>query len=243
MSSDEELPSVSKEQCVVGLITNSSCHSQHFTNKKENLLVLNLSDEKQEIIGWRLAQNLPPSSNICLHHFLFYTEYYESFQKKCCDPNKVHTKIIKASLRPISLQFAKEVKNKRGITLIPGQKICDNCRKKIVSHFDENEQISEDEISLKPLETENADNSVLTPVKQSKLDTTPSKALEKHDLDTSLATLGISPIKVKSLSTGSKVNYAKRKVTELKNKVKSKVARVLKLPQQELESDLIKFIN
>ena len=46
-------------------------------------------------------------------------------------PKNVHKKVIKAGLRPISLKYAKEVKRKKGIILIPGKKICDNCRKKL----------------------------------------------------------------------------------------------------------------
>lgn len=130
MSSDEELMLSPKEQCSVGLITNSQCHSKDFTDKEENLLVSNLPDQVQEILSWRIARTLTPTSNVCLHHFLYYTEYYENKQKKCCDPNKVHKKVIKAGLRLITLKFAKEVKSKKGIVLIPGKKICDNCRKK-----------------------------------------------------------------------------------------------------------------
>jgi hypothetical protein len=49
--------------------------------------------------------------------------------------------------------------------------------------------------------------------------------------------IGISPVKLKSLSDRSNLKYAKRKVYEVKRQVKTKVARVLKLPEEELESD------
>lgn len=140
-----------------------------------------------------------------------------SNEKKCCDPTKAHRKIIRVGLRPISEKFAEAAKNK-GITLIPGKKLCANCRVKFSKTSDnddsDDEMIDENQHLSEPAET---------------------IALEKHDLDVSMAAIGVSPMKLHSLSTGSKLNYAKRKVDELKCKFKSKIARVLKLPENDLE--------
>lgn len=57
------------------------------------------------------------------------------------------------------------------------------------------------------------------------------KLMHKKDLDSSMVHIRVSPIKCKSLSAGSRVTYAKRKIREVTTKVKLKVAHVLLMPK------------
>ena len=102
---------------------------------------------------------------------------------------------------------------------------------------DDDKQISDHSQSCEDEMSHNNphESSALTPVK--KEINTPTKALEKHDLVLSMATISVSPMKLKSLPTGCKVKYAKRKVGEIKCRIKSKIARVLRFPEKNLESD------
>jgi hypothetical protein len=99
--------------------------------------------------------------------------------------------------------------------LVPGQKLCGNCRKHLFGGDDFSDSALLPETSLKEDDTQ----------------------LHEADLDSSMMHIGVLPVKLKSLSGRSKLKYAKRKVDEVKTQVKTKVAHVLKLPEEELESD------
>ncbi len=53
---------------------------------------------------------------------------FRAHQKTCCDPLKCHKKPVKTSLRVVSKELAAETTSG---SLVPGQKICTNCVKKL----------------------------------------------------------------------------------------------------------------
>ena len=61
---------------------------------------------------------------ICHNHFEIFEHKYAAQQKKCCDPRGIHKKAIRKEIREISLEMSKTSQYK----LIPGKKLCAQCR-------------------------------------------------------------------------------------------------------------------
>jgi len=61
---------------------------------------------------------------LCFHHQVFFLSRYESFQKFCCDPFRVHKKHVTKSLRIADATLAEKLQIK------PGQKLCKACQQR-----------------------------------------------------------------------------------------------------------------
>ena len=66
---------------------------------------------------------------VCESHKHKFLTFYVSKQLKCCDPFESHKKPIKTGLFEIDLEMSAKSPQK----IIPGQKLCGNCVKKIKS--------------------------------------------------------------------------------------------------------------
>ena len=103
------------------------------------------------------------------------------------------------SLRTISLQTAREKK------LIPGKKLCTSCRKLLYSDA---KTLDEGNELIEVTDPEFSDNSFV-----------------KEQLDSSLLTLGCSPVKL--VSQRDRVSYGKRKLSEVNQVTEKKLSDVL----------------
>ena len=142
----------------------------------------------------------------CDVHLTQYITMYVFNQKTCCDPWLRHTgRKGKQShgLRVITAALAKQYSN---IDLIPGQKLCTQCRKHLPSWrapvvsddelCDDNERASDDD------------------------DFQMSSSAAVQELNTSLAALGESPIVKKRLTAR---NYANEKIKKVSNTIRKRL--------------------
>ena len=87
-----------------------------------------LTDEEIEILEFRFGFSM---KFLCEQHYNDQFSRYKGWHNKCSDPLNIHAKTVKASLREIQLDFAKNVKRYTESRVVPGQKICINCVKKL----------------------------------------------------------------------------------------------------------------
>ena len=86
---------------------------------KEKLLYrADLSDQKTEV------------QTVCVHHKALMIDNHEALQKYCCNPFKTHKNNTKQNLQIISVKFAKDLQ-KNQFAIIPGRKVCGNCKSKL----------------------------------------------------------------------------------------------------------------
>ena len=115
--------------CFVGTEKGESCHKTSLTKSIGPKEILDLDDSETELLLLRAGCKFTNVS-ICHHHFYFYLVQYDSFQRTCCDTFQNRKKPVKSSLRSISMSLREEYAA-IPLELVPGQKICRNCRKAI----------------------------------------------------------------------------------------------------------------
>jgi len=100
-----------------------------------------------KLIAYRTGLDEDKIQTICYHHKLTLLTQYEWLEKRCCNPFKTHKKQITGGLKPISVEMADKAKAK--LVLIPGKKLCPNCRtqiRKLLSDEEEPRHVSDKEI-------------------------------------------------------------------------------------------------
>lgn len=100
------------------------CH-QVVYSKKCKLRPVDL--EEKTLLELRSQVHLDSIQTICKHHEETLLVRYSSLIKKCADPFKQHLVAKTKSLRIITLDFYSRAKSLHG-KVIPGQKLCLNCR-------------------------------------------------------------------------------------------------------------------
>ncbi|KAG1698831.1 U11/U12 small nuclear ribonucleoprotein [Nymphon striatum] len=120
------------EACSIGLAHNDQCHKTSYSKMTGLISGSDLREEDLKIIAWRsgLRGGNVSVSTICLHHkYLYSNTVYWTKYGKCCDPLDTHTRKVKGICK-IGLAFAEELEN-IGINIVPGQKLCPSCLKKV----------------------------------------------------------------------------------------------------------------
>lgn len=172
--------------------------------------VSELSDDEKDLIQLRSGINLCELKNICSHHNNYYLNIFKKYQTICVDPLKKHKKPIKKTLRNMSLSFSKQLITKN-IYIKPRQKLCSTCRnfceKKIKIKVSVN-QTDEDDLMIE-------------------LDVLKSRHLSISQTNTVLDDLGLTLIKLHTLSSHSKGLYYKRKVDIVTKAVERKISKAL----------------
>ena len=130
-------------------------------------------------------------------------------------------------LREIGLNMAKELCN-NGYHVIPGQKLCPKCRS-LVSKPKENP----DEID----NTEPEEECHVYSQEELQLDSS------RESLNSTLNDLDLSPIKLHSIAPHSKPILGKRKLKEVEGAITKKLASVLKVNENEIETNEQSNIN
>lgn len=197
------------QACSIGLFKKSDCFQTIYIPSKKLQCVSELSDEEKDLIRLRSGINLCEFKNICSHHSYYFLNVFEKYQTICVDPLKKHKKPIKKSLRSVSLSFSKQLIAKN-IYIKPGQKLCSTCR-----------NFCEEKIKIKVSENE-TDDELMT-----ELDSLESRNVSLSQTNTALDDLGLTPIKLHTLSSRSKGSYYKRKVDNVTKAVKRKISKAL----------------
>jgi hypothetical protein len=193
--------------CSIGQFKKSDCFQTTYTPVKKLQCVSELSEEEKDLIHLRSGINLSEFKYICSHHSYYYLNAFESYQTICVDPLKKHKKPIKKSLRIVSLSFSKQL-IKKNIHIKPGQKICSTCR----NFCEEKTKITENE----------SDDELMT-----ELNSLESRNVSLSQTNAALDDLGLTPIKLHTLSSHSKRSYYKRKVENVTKEVREKISKAL----------------
>lgn len=119
----------------IHLGTSMDCHNCIYTKGNIGILnVLNLTPEEQTLLLRHSDLSQSDSEHgkitVCLHHKKILLDKYEFLQKYCCDPFGLHLETKKASsLRSISLEKAKKLREPGWGKYQTWKKWCASCRK------------------------------------------------------------------------------------------------------------------
>ena len=148
---------MSTSMCYIGYLTNDNdCHSTVFTNKTNLFNLEDFTSDDLLLLEYRVPNFKKESKgSICGHHKCKFLNYYESMQRKCCEPLQKHG-AKSGNLRKVSLQMSNDFQKISNVIIIPGQKLCptyyEEVRKQIKSLTEETEatrmiEVISDEVS------------------------------------------------------------------------------------------------
>ncbi|XP_065683821.1 ARL14 effector protein-like [Hydra vulgaris] len=175
-----------------------------------------IPEYEREILMWRTGLsiiNVKPTTG--LHHKNVYLKLYAPKLTQCCNPFNTHNKVIKGSLREINLNTAKYLCSK-GKFVVPGQKPCPQCRHKLAS----SEESEENELEIK-LTEDNMEKEIIL------------KSIESL-LSSTLSELKMSSLFVHLPKTSNKPLLGKRKIKQVEEAVIKKLATVLDVTESGL---------
>lgn len=241
-----------KNECSVGSLLGKGyeCHKFTFVRSVSLTEFRTLTEEDQVKVMYRarLFKQRDNIISICGHHKAFYIDCYESLQAFCCDPLEVHSKKINKRLQSVSLEYA-EKPQLQHLNLIPGKKVCGNCRTRLTKICQDSvvpelptiraacaEQVSTSSNEVPSALSKFGGNSRgICRGDEMSTDSEGSSSLYQVELSSSFQGMTESPLKFKNLKKSSRKSYVKRKLSRVHAKMTKKAAVVLNLPVEELE--------
>ena len=212
-------------KCSVGQYLEEECHSTTHTRSTGFKRVDSLSLELVDLFTRRTGIQCSPELAICNHHEQAVLVKYSSLQRKCCDPFLRHKNPVRGSLREISLETASEFEQ-LNISVVPGRKICPSCRRDLSKEIEKLKNAPEDSGSDPDFECDE------------------SPVVQKESLNRSFEEIGVSPVKLHSVPSHSRIPYGKRKLEQVKDKLsneqakfKKQVADVMNIPEESLKEE------
>ena len=160
----------------------------------------------------RLLEEKDNVFTICFHHEQFFGKVFERKADKCCSILKSYRCNSKAH-RVINLEVAKILKEKGFNDVLPGQKLCRQC-------------VTEYEKLTKPPENKNMTEIIETESSQDELASDDDFRLyesPKKKLNSTLESIGVSPINIHGVAQHSRASNAKGKLKKVFNVYKEKV--------------------
>ena len=231
MSSTKQL-----EKCSIGNHLEEECHLTVHTRLTGQKSFSDLTAEQVKLISTRTGISNSPDHEICLHHEQSILTRYSQYQRSCCNPFNKHQKPVKGSLREVSLDTAEDC-NTINISLIPGKKICPARRKELTSRLEAASNKRDEQCGDEPDSHTEKESDEETMSYGSGEETT-----LRHDLDTSFEEVDLSPIKLHSVPSHSKVTLGKHKLQQFHDKlnklettVQKRVAKVSGVLPENLE--------
>ena len=222
------------KNCSIGDHLKEDCHLTVHTRSTSLKSFSLLTTEQVNLLSLRTGISNNPELKICLHHEQAVLMRYTQYQRSCCNPFQKHQKPIKGALREVSLDTAQDFKS-MNISVIPGKKICPTCRKELAIKLqavnEKNEEIQESDSQME---------------KESDTETMSSGSHEemmRHDVDTSLKEMDLSPIKLHGVAVHSRITLGKRKLQQIQDKMKDqetvlrkRIAKIIDVVPEDLKS-------
>lgn len=87
------------DTCTIGKILNEECHKLIYCRKAGLLNIDEFPVHDKKLLQWRCHYQFEGDNNICFHHEKMYLSRYESLQKFCADPFRVHKKHITSKFK------------------------------------------------------------------------------------------------------------------------------------------------
>jgi len=180
------------------------CHQTKFV-KVATLRSVRKDSEDLELLHLRTKIPKRNITNICGHHERMLLTKYSDLQTRCCDPFNKHQKPQTKGLKIISLSKYKDLSCAPALGLTPGEKLCPACKIALEKHKETqntdapgpavaSHSSSEDE-SSGPIETASS----------------PEKEASVVEVNTALAGLDETPVKLHQLPSSSKRVKMKKK--------------------------------
>lgn len=198
-------------ECSIGVFLNDeNCSNTSYSRQSNINNFLDFTESERKLLYLRTGcYNI---DTVCTYHGKKYLDKFTHlFGNSCCDPFSLHKKVITKALRPISLDLAE---NNLPFHLIPGKSLCTSCLTKFQHRheiFDENDD-------------ENSD-----------LTYEPPNAAEVS-VNEACTSLGISPVRLKRLSSDARPSAIKRKVLKISEVITSKLHNSYNLPFSPYEN-------
>ena len=209
--------SVLESTCSVGHLLNESCQ----TGSGEEFYYPD--DQEKELLCWRLRADF--DGNLCQSHRKIYLTLFSINQKYCANPLGQHKgKLPTKGLREVSLRKCFQYKH---LSLIPGSKLCTNCRKGI--------QADAMLVRVTPYEEH---GSMSDPEEQDDNDEFESFAADIGIINSSLSGIGESPIQKKRLIESK--TYSEQKVEKITGAIRKKLKMGVKQIQESNENEMAK---
>ena len=84
------------QPCSIGSFIEDTCHLKRYCRRTGLLQISELSDRDKQLLQWRSGVSLDIVQNgtLCFHHERVLLSQFESTQRYCCDPFKVHKKHV-----------------------------------------------------------------------------------------------------------------------------------------------------
>ena len=207
------------ESCSVGLQLNEKCHLLSYTRTVGFKKFDSLTVEQMEVLSMRAGIDQSPDLVLCHHHEQTMLQQYSTLQRSCCDPFLKHKKAAKGSLIEITLEASKEYRM-YNMVLIPGKKLCPTCRRVVSKRM---KSYKETELAAAaPLDdTYNSDS-------EQDFKAEFQREQVRENLDSSLESMDISPMKLHAVPSHSKFAYGKRKIVQVQSKLKQQSETIQK---------------
>ena len=227
-----ELEKIALEKCCVGLHLNSECHKKTFFRKEGLRQFTELSDQSRETILLRTF--ISSIERICFHHEQFYLhQFAKAVPRICCDPFELHTSCPRKGTRAITLENARTLSR---FKLIPGYKVCAECRTEIDDRAYEE---SDDDIVNIPQVSNDGSFSYNSQPDCSSRQSAANAATVVSSLFENIGTSPLKPYSLK-LSVGQKKDYVKRKSETVAESVSKIINVALSVPTSATSSPVLK---
>ena len=169
-------------------------------------------------------------NDICFHHEQLFGNVFVRNSKKCCGVLKLHRSKAKAHTE-VSLDMAKILKSKN-FNVIPGQKFCRHCMEKYNTLLESDNEMTEPEEDI--TEPVNKTTELDEPyVEEEVCESSP----RKRQLNSSLESIGVSPVNVHGVAQRSRALNAKSKLRKVMDAYKEDIASAYNIENCELDPE------
>ena len=180
----------------------------------------------QCILLWiaRLLEEKDNVCTICFRHEQLFGKVFERTADKCCSILKSHRRNSKAHT-VINLEMVKILKEKKFNDVLPGQKLCRQC-------------VTEYEKLTKAPENENMTEIIETKSSQDELASNDNFLLyksPKKKLNSTLNSVGVSPVNIHGVAQYSRASNAKAKLKKVLHVYKENIFAAYNVSDIEIE--------
>ena len=200
-------------ECCFGCYLKENCHRNF---KPENTSFLNLPEQNLKWRAGLINETGSAISTICKYHTYKFGDGFKKQFTKCCNLFGNHVNKVKGG-HLVTYEIAYQLKSK-GVHVVPGWQLCRSCYEKVTK--------AEDNDSCG---TECSDDNGML-----QIETEVEKYAEKEQLNNSLVSLGISPLKTHSLPKSTRASAARTKLGHCFDRVKDMTASAYDISKSDL---------
>ena len=215
-----------EKTCAFGDLLKTPCHKHDFCRSSGLKELADFDEDTQNTYLWRagVLDNQHKAMTICFHHEQLFGNVFERRVTKCCGVLMKHQRKVQG-LKTITLDMAQQLKA-ISIDVIPGHMFCRQCIAKYETVI-----------------TTDSSGSEVEEVPFNDIDEAPNDATHgvcetpRKQLNTSLETVGVSPLNLHGVPQHSRAKSVKLKLDKVVKKYKSNIAEAYQVNQDLLDDD------